>query len=67
VRVHLDARLLKHRSVLLCDDDEPGPSDHLRLQFEAASRLDPRRRNVVKALIEGMLLKHKAKTLGPIA
>ncbi|HWH93961.1 MAG TPA: helix-turn-helix transcriptional regulator, partial [Baekduia sp.] len=46
---------------LLFDPDERGPSDDLRLQFEAVSRLDPDERNVVKSLIEGMLLKHEAK------
>lgn len=47
--------------LLLFDDQERGPSDDLRLQFEAASRLDPDERNIVKELIEGMLLKHEAK------
>jgi predicted enzyme involved in methoxymalonyl-ACP biosynthesis len=46
---------------LLFEDDERGPSDDLRLQFEAVSRLDPDERNVLKSLIEGMLLKHEAK------
>jgi hypothetical protein len=36
--------------LLLFDDQERGPSDDLRLQFEAASRLDPDERNVVKEL-----------------
>ena len=47
--------------LLLFEDDERGPTDDLRLQFEAASRLDPDERNIVKELIEGMLLKHEAK------
>ena len=46
---------------LLFEDDERGPSDDLKLQFEAVSRLDPDERNVLKSLIEGMLLKHEAK------
>jgi transcriptional regulator with XRE-family HTH domain len=47
--------------MLLFDEDERGPSDDLRLQFEAASRLDPDERNALKSLIEGLLLKHEAK------
>lgn len=47
--------------LLLFEDDERGPSDDLRLQFEAASRLDPDERTTLKNLIEGLLLKHEAK------
>lgn len=47
--------------MLLFDEDERGPSDDLRLQFEAASRLDDDERNALKSLIEGLLLKHEAK------
>jgi len=47
--------------LLLFDVDERGPSDDLRLQFEAAQRLDPDERHIVKELIEGLLLKHEAK------
>ena len=47
--------------VLLFDQDERGPSDDLRLQFEAASRLDPDERKTVSELIEGLLLRHEAK------
>jgi len=50
--------------LLLFDADERGPSDDLRLQFEAASRLDPDERQVVRELIEGMLLKHEARRWG---
>ncbi len=46
---------------LVFDTDERGPSDDLKLQFEAAQRLDPDERNTVKELIEGMLLKHEAR------
>ena len=42
--------------------EERGPvDDDLRLQFEAVSRLDPEEQRIVKALIEGMILKHEAK------
>lgn len=50
--------------VLLFDEGERGPGDDLRLQFEAASRLDPDERQVVRELIEGMLLKHEARRWG---
>lgn len=46
---------------LVFDEDERGPSDDLRLQFEAASKLDDESKAVVKALIEGVLLRHEAR------
>lgn len=46
---------------LLFDEDERGPSDDLHLQFEAAGRLDPEERRILKELIDGILLKHEAK------
>ena len=49
--------------VLLFDAGERGPDEDFRLRFEALSRLDPDERNVVKELIDGMLLKHEARRL----
>lgn len=46
--------------LLAFDDGERGPSDDLLLQFEAASRLDPDERAVLKAVIDSILLKHDA-------
>lgn len=46
---------------LVFDEGERGPSDDLRLQFEAASKLDDESKAVVKALIEGVLLRHEAR------
>lgn len=46
---------------LLFDEDERGPSDELRLQFEAASRLDEDEQRLVREVIDGVLLKHDAK------
>lgn len=46
---------------LVFDEGERGPDDDLRLQFEAASHLDPEDKRVIKSLIEGILLKHEAK------
>jgi transcriptional regulator with XRE-family HTH domain len=47
--------------LLLFDESERGPGEDLALQFEAAARLDPEERAVVRELIEGMLLRHEAK------
>jgi len=49
--------------VLLFDEQERGPDDDFRLRFEALSRLDADERNVIKELIDGMLLKHEARRL----
>jgi transcriptional regulator with XRE-family HTH domain len=46
---------------LVFDENERGPSDDLRLQFEAVSRLDAKDREVVRSVIEGILLKHEAR------
>lgn len=44
------------------DEDERGPADDLRLAFEAAStRLDDESKNLVRALIEGVMLRHEAR------
>jgi transcriptional regulator with XRE-family HTH domain len=45
---------------LLFDENERGPEDDFRLQFEAISRLDDREKEVVRELLEGMLIKHEA-------
>jgi transcriptional regulator with XRE-family HTH domain len=46
---------------LLFGNDERGPDDELRLQFEAISRFDPEEKQVVRSLLEGMILKHEAR------
>lgn len=48
---------------LLFDEKERGPVESLRFQFEAASRLDAQEIEVVKSVLEGILLKHEAKRL----
>lgn len=45
---------------LLFDDGERGPDDDLRLQFEAMNQLTVDEKNVARAVIEGLLLKHAA-------
>lgn len=45
---------------LLFDETERAPSDDLKLQFEAVSRFPEEEKRIVKALLEGMILKHEA-------
>lgn len=47
--------------LLLFEEDERGPDDDLRLQFEAVQRFDPEEKAAIRQLIEGMILKHEAK------
>jgi transcriptional regulator with XRE-family HTH domain len=47
--------------VLVFDKDERGPDDDLRLQFEAISRMTKEEKKIIKALLEGMILKHEAR------
>jgi len=46
---------------LIFGEDERQPSDDLKLQFEAVSRFPEEEKRIVKALLEGMILKHEAK------
>ena len=48
---------------LVFDDGERGPSDDFRLQFEAVSQLPEEDRKVVKAVLDGMIVKHQAKRM----
>lgn len=48
---------------LLFDEHERGPSDDLRLQFEAVSQFPEEERKIVKALLEGMIIKYQTKQL----
>ena len=48
---------------LVFDEAERGPSDEFRLQFEAVSQLPEEDRRVVKALLDGMIVKHQAKRM----
>jgi transcriptional regulator with XRE-family HTH domain len=47
--------------VLIFGADERGPDGDLRLQFEAISKFGAEEKQVIKALLEGMILKHEAK------
>ena len=56
------ARVLQVSSdELIFGEDERAPSDDLKLQFEAVSRFPEEEKRIVKALLEGMILKHEAK------
>lgn len=46
---------------LLFEDTERGPDEDLRLQFEAMSQLTPEEKQVARAVLEGLLLKHAAR------
>lgn len=47
--------------MLVFEDGERGPSEDLLHLFEAASQLDEHERDVLRTVIEGVLLKHDAK------
>lgn len=46
---------------LVFEEGERGPSDELRLAFEATMHLDDAEREMVKSLIEAVLLRHEAR------
>lgn len=45
---------------LVFDEDERAPPDDWRLQFEALAEFSEKEREVAKAVIEGLILKHTA-------
>ena len=47
--------------MLLFDEDERGPDDRLKLQFEAVSKLDDKEREAVETVIASVLHMHDAK------
>jgi len=47
--------------MLLFEKDERGPDDDLKLQFEAASRLDPEEKEVILSVIESIILRNTMK------
>ena len=46
---------------LVFSEDERGPSDELKLQFEALNQFDDEERKVAKAVLESLTLRHNAK------
>lgn len=49
--------------MLLFDEDERGPGDELKLQFEAVSHMSCEDIQVIKALLDGMIIKHQTKQM----
>jgi transcriptional regulator with XRE-family HTH domain len=47
--------------LLIFDTDERGPSEDLALVFEATSQLDDEGRALVKALVEGIVLRQQSR------
>lgn len=47
--------------LLVFDQDQRGPDDDLRLQFEATLRLSADERKVVREVLDAIVLKHEAK------
>lgn len=48
---------------LLFDEDERGPSEDLKMQFEALSQFSPNEKMVAKELLDSLILKHTANRL----
>lgn len=48
---------------LLFDETERSPSDDLVLQFEAVSQMPEEERRIIKALLEGMIIKYQTKQM----
>ena len=46
---------------LVFGEEERGPSEDLKLQFEALSQFDEEERKVAKAVLESLILKHNAR------
>jgi transcriptional regulator with XRE-family HTH domain len=48
---------------LVFENNERGPNDEFKLQFEAVCQLPDDDKRAVKALLEGMLIKHQTKQM----
>lgn len=48
---------------LVFDEAERGPSDDLALQFEAVSHMPEEERRIIKALLDGMIIKYQTKQM----
>lgn len=47
--------------MLIFDEDERGPEDGLKLQFEAINQFDEEDKQTAYDVLEGLILKHQAK------
>jgi len=52
---------------LIFDQDERGPDEDLRLQFEALTRFTPEEKKIAKAVLESLILKHDANRFAATA
>ncbi len=43
------------------EQDERGPDEEWRLQFEEVARLDPEEKKIIRSVIENIILRHKAR------
>ncbi|WP_323867678.1 helix-turn-helix domain-containing protein [Xenorhabdus szentirmaii] len=48
---------------LVFEENERGPSDELAFQFEAVSHMPEEERKIIRALLDGMILKYQAKQI----
>jgi hypothetical protein len=48
---------------LMFDEGERGPSEDLRLQFEAVNHMSDDDQRIIKALLDGMIVKHQTKRM----
>lgn len=48
---------------LVFGPEERGPDEELRLQFEAISQMSSEDKQVIKSVLEGMILKHQTKRM----
>ena len=47
--------------MLLFEKDERGPGDDLKLQFEAAGRLNPEEQNIIRSVVESIIMRSTMK------
>ncbi len=47
--------------MLVFDENERGPDEELKLQFEALKRLSPEEKKIAKTLLQGLIMTHDAK------
>ena len=45
------------------EEGERGPSEQMRLQFEAISQLPDEDQRAVRAMLDGMIVEHQAKKI----
>ncbi len=48
---------------LVFEDGERGPDEDLRLQFEAISHMTSEEKKIIKALLDGMIIKHQTQQM----